>query len=608
MTRTLYSFGANGAVEKHKSGSMRNFLVAIILFFVLVPGVYASEKFINIVNPVRISTYSPDPVASLKSQYSVISQYNLPATWLLTYDVLNRPEIVTELKKFSSNQELGIFLEVTPEFSKNTGVEYHNTGSWHFANAVFLSGYTQEERVKFIDTVFSKFKEQFGYYPVSVGAWWVDSFSLQYMYNKYGIIANLGVADQYATDNYQVWGSYWSIPYYPSKIHTGIPAGSPDNKIGVVTIQWAPREPRRGYYSSLYSTQDYFTTPKLDINYFAQLIDQFSQVTVGLEGDFTPDAYQGEYAKQMQVVAQKTATKVTMKDFAKWYKDKFPDISPEQTIDFDGMIWYQSPYYRLGIDKANSKIIDLRVYPPDLREPYYFWPNREKDLRINIPSLIDSVQDPSEVWKITDLNIKTTLKYFESANKPPQRFFKSKLIKITKINNTWRVESNTEIDNLKDGVIFSDWSLETKHLLKAPRTLIRTIVSFNWNKFKKENYWISPEEIIGLDKLKQLPAGKVLVYDHECLQCEYFGKSKPAVFGNYRDYVRKYSQKKIVYNSEIVDSRDQNVVKDKLRSMGIGYIYLTKYNPSEFLKLSPGDYGIEKIFENAVVQIWKVVK
>lgn len=579
-----------------------------MLIFVSVPNVLAEEKFINIVNPVRVSKYNPDTSASIKAEYEIINTYNLPATWLLTLDVLSDNNAINTLKSFDKNQELGIFLEVSQGSADKSGIVYHNTGSWHFANAVFLSGYTQEERIKLIDTVFAKFKGQFGYYPVSVGAWWVDSFSLQYMHDKYGVIANLSCADQYSTDNYQIWGTYWSTPYYPSIYHAGIPAQNSITKIGVVTLQWASREPRRGYNSSLYSTQDYFTTPKLDINYFSQLIDQFFQVTVGLEGDFNPDTYQGEYSKQMQVISQKTATKVTMKDFAKWYKDKNPDLSPEETIDFDGMVWYQSPYYRLGIDKINNKIIDFRVYPADLREPYYLWPNRDKNLRINIPSLIDSVQDPSEVWNITDVNIKTARKYFESTNKPPARFFKSKLIKITKINNNWRIEENTEIDNMKDGVVFSNWSLETKHLFKAPRTLIRTIISFGWNKFKKENYWISPEEIIGLDKLRQLPAGKVLVYDHECLQCEYFGKYKPAVFGNYRDYVHKHSQKEIVYNSEIIDSRDQNIIKGKLRSMRIDYIYLTKYDPSEFLKLSPGDYGVERIFENAVVQIWKVVK
>ena len=574
-------------------------------------------QFITIVNPVRVSTYTSDPVASLRAQYGIISQYQLPATWLLTYNVLNRPDMVTELKKFPSNQEFGIFLEVTPEFSKVAGVEYHNTGSWHFANAVFLSGYTQEERIKLIDAVFSKFKQEFGYYPQSVGAWWVDSFSLKYMHDKYGVIANLGVADQYSTDNYQVWGTYWSTPYYPSKLHAGIPVGNADNKIGVVTLQWAPREPRQGYYSSLYSTQDYSTTPKLDINYFTKLVDlysqkgenQFSQITVGLESDFPPNVYQGEYAKQMQVVSQKSALKVTMSQFAKWYKDKFPDISPEQKIDFDGMIWYQSPFYRLGIDKTNGKIIDFRVYPPDLREPYYLWPNREKDLRINIPSLIDSIQDPSETWKITDLNIKTLPKYFESMNKPPQSFFKSKLIKITQINNSWRIEANLGIDNLKDGVVFSDWSLETKHLLKTPRNLIRTIISFDWSKFKKEDYWISPEEIVSLDKLRQLTTGKVLVYDYECLQCEYFGEYKPAVFANYRYYIYKYAGKRVIYNSEIFDSKSQIGLKSKLKSLNVDYVYVTKYSPLiEKLKFSPGDYGIKKIFENAVVQIWEVVK
>lgn len=566
------------------------------------------DQFITVVNPVRVSSYNPDPVASLRAQYSVIKKYSLPATWLITYDVLSLPEMASTLKKFSSNQEVGLFLEISPDFAGAAGVKYHQAGSWHFANAVFLSGYEQAERVKLIDTVFSKFKQIFGSYPLSVGAWWVDSFSLQYMSDKYGVIANLGVADQYATDNYQVWGTYWSTPYYPSIIHAGIPAGSVDNKIGVVTLQWAAREPRRGYTSSLYSTQDYFTTPeKLDINYFAQLIDLFSQVTVGLESDFTPDAYSGEYTKQMQVVSQKSAAKVTMGDFAKWYKDKYPDISPGQKIDFDGMIWYQSPFYRLGIDKTNSKIIDFRIYPTNYPEPYYLWPNREKDLRINIPSLIDSIQDPSEVWNITDLNIKTMPKYFESANKPPEGFFKSKLVKISQINNDWRIGINTEVENMKDGVVFSDWSLETKHLLKSPKSLFKTIISFDWNKFKKENYWISPEELIGLEKLRLRPASKVLVYNHECLQCEYFGKYRPAAFANSRRYVSKFTHKPIIYNRSAFEAKDRSGAKDKLRETGAKYIYLVKYGGyQEALPFSPGDWGVEKIYANANAEIWLV--
>ena len=82
---------------------VRNFLVAIILFFVLVPSVHASEEFINIVNPVRVSKYNPDTSASIKAEYKIISNYNLPATWLLTLDVLNDNNAINALKSFNKN-------------------------------------------------------------------------------------------------------------------------------------------------------------------------------------------------------------------------------------------------------------------------------------------------------------------------------------------------------------------------------------------------------------------------------------------------------------------------------------------------------------------------
>ncbi|TSC88428.1 MAG: hypothetical protein G01um101416_96 [Microgenomates group bacterium Gr01-1014_16] len=566
-----------------------------------------AASFITIVNPVRISRYNPDPAASLTAQYSVINRYRLPATWLFTFDALSDPKLINVANQMDQRQEKGIFLEVTPGLAQSAGVTYHQSASWHFANSVFLSGYTQEERLKLIDTVFAKFKSRFGYHPISVGSWWTDSFSLEFMQRKYSITANLGVSDQYSTDNYQVWGTYWSTPYYPSLIHAGIPASTPETKLDIVTIQWAPREPRRGYYSSLYSTQDYFTTPKLDINYFTQLIELFSQVTVGLESDFTPDVYGNEFAKQMRVVSQKAASKVTMTEFANWYKQQFPGLSPPHQVESDGMLWYQSPFYRLGIDKTNNKIIDFRVYPSDFREPYFQWPNAEFDLRINIPSLIDAVQDSSEIWNITDTDIKTETEYFESKNKPPERFFRSKLVEVKQVNNNWRVEINTKTEGLKDGRVFSDWSLETKHLFKSPKNLIKTIIKLDWKKFKKENYWVSPEEIIALEKLRLLPFGKVMVVNKECLQCPWFSEFRPAAFANSRKYVSEFSQKPIIYNQSIFTADDRSTAKTQLRKTGAKYVYLTKYdNHRESLPFSPGDLGVEKIYSNANVEIWKV--
>src|SRR3989338_3425895 len=110
-----------------------------------------NNQFITLVNPVRISVYTKDPVQSLTSQYFEINKRNLPASWLFTYDVLENKEVTIFAKQMDQKQDLGIFLEVTPNFAKNASVIYNKTDSWHRSNSVFLSGYTQEDRKRLID-------------------------------------------------------------------------------------------------------------------------------------------------------------------------------------------------------------------------------------------------------------------------------------------------------------------------------------------------------------------------------------------------------------------------------------------------------------------------
>jgi hypothetical protein len=399
--------------------------VSLLFFLLLYEPVKAeNNQFVNVINPVRISKYTEDIGENLEVQYSVVSDYGLPATWLLTYDVLVNPGVRRVVESFNDEQELGVWLEVSPGFAEAAGVAYNDTGFWHHAKSVFLSGYSQEDRKQMIDTFFSKFKEVYGYYPKSVGAWWVDSYSLSYMQEKYGIAANLGVADQFSTDGYQVWGQYWSVPFYPSLYHTGMPASDVNNKLDVVNLQWAARDPVRGYYSSLYSTQDYFTTKeKLDIKYFEELVktyafargNKFGQITVGLESDLSPEAYEGEYKKQMEVVAKYVSSgeveALTMGEFSKWYRKSFPALSPVHVVsssDFLGepimVYWYQSPYYRLGVrhnlDTKETVIFDFRSYYKNFYEPHYTSPNGEFDLKIYMPSFLDEVNNGDDVWQV----------------------------------------------------------------------------------------------------------------------------------------------------------------------------------------------------------------
>lgn len=606
------------------------FFPTLFLFvFLLVPKpVMADDQFITIVNPVRISSYTKNPPASVFSEYSQVRRFDLPATWLLTFDALDNGGIISVVKNMDKKQEVGIFLEITPKFAQAAAIKYHGSGFWHFANSVFLSGYTQEERIKLIDAVFTKFKDIFGDYPTSVGSWWTDSYSLNYMKNKYGITANLGVSDQFSTDGYQVWGTYWSTPYIPSKYHTGVPAQSSDNKLDLVIFQWAPRDPLNGYESSLFSTQDYMRSEVgQNIDYFGKLIrlyakknsNQFGQVTVGLEGDFTEEAYKGGYGEWLEAVSRMAKSGefdiTNMHTFSDWYLRTFPDVSPPQKIESEGAVWYQSPHYRLGyvVDKNTgvTEIIDLRSYFLDLVEPYYASPNRDINLSINTPAIFDKMNYKKDIWTLPQgSNIVFS---------PDKVVIKSKKIDIPEVLenypgvNVKKVAGGVEISFsdrwgiAPEGKIIKDFSAEAIHFFKQKKAILLLLLGKGWNYFKKVSYSIPQGEMFALAKLSQLPSGKVLVYNKECLQCSYHTEFKHPAFDNRRGYVEKFGKHQIVYDSGVLESKDRIAAKKLFDKLNVKYIYVVKFEDYlEKVPFSPGDLGIEKIFENANAQIWKV--
>lgn len=484
------------------------------------------NQYITIVNPIRISMYSSDPKASLIAQYLQVQKRGLAATWLLNYDVISHSGVVNAAENMDKTQELGIFLEVTPTLASESGVNYNKTDSWHRANSVFLSGYTQDDRRKLIDKIFEKFKQVFGFYPSSVGAWWVDSYSLDYMQTKYQVTANLTCADQFATDGYQLWGQFWSTPFYPSRIHAGMPAPDLNSKLNLVTIQWAARDPLNGYgrdRASLFSVQD-----RYEIEYFKKMADlyvnshnnRFGQMTIGLEGDFPPQSYDGFFASQLEVVKQGKQNGVlrvlTMKDFSKWYMDNFPDLSPVQVIKSDDIlgkkifsVWYNSPKYRINIlynyDTKETLIRDLRTYYGNFQEPYYISPNRDLDLSINLSSVIDSASNQEEEWKLDMGELesaiqnneefvlkyknsnkillkKTGIEIFSNIKTVPNLVSESLLIDVENNSKKLNLKMKNGLMYPPEGYIFRDLTQEGTFFLKQKKVvtglLIGTVVLF----------------------------------------------------------------------------------------------------------------------------------
>jgi len=378
-------------------------IVFCLLFLLKSETVLAiSNSFVSVVNPIRGGDFwdnlNQKPIDAIKGQMHILQSYNISGTWLIRFDALKDPGIIAFLKQYSTSQEMGLFLEITPSWTDKSQVVYHKSASWHDASSVFLTGYDPNDRKKLIDQAFEEYKSIFGFYPKSVGAWYIDSFSLGYMQSKYNISGALIVADQYTTDNYQIWGQYWATPYYPSTIHTLMPAQNSEERLPVVMMQWAARDPLNGYgervEDSTYSLQvnDYIDYHNLDSNYFSKLIDiftnqnlnQVNQVVVGLENSYDWNKYSSEYQKQIEILSsksQKGQFKITnMQNFAAYYKAKFTEISPWQVIvSHDPLgterkaIWLMNPYYRVGwfYNQDGSVFNDVRQYIGGQKEPCF---------------------------------------------------------------------------------------------------------------------------------------------------------------------------------------------------------------------------------------------
>lgn len=487
------------------------FYIILILFSPLsVSAANSNSQFITIVNPVRVSRYTKDLSSNIRAQYQEIKDRDLPATWLLTYDVLENSSVTAELTNLDLQQEIGIFLEVSSDFASKADVKYNKTDSWHRAHALFLSGYKQQDRIKLIDTIFDRFQEIFGYYPSSVGAWWIDSYSLDYMQKKYNIVANLGLADQFATDGYQVWGQFWSSPFIPNKYHAGIPASKLSNKLNLVTIEWAPRDPLNGYGinpANNYSTQD-FLTLNLSYDYFSKLLDvytlknlnEFAQITIGLEGDLDPSAYHSSYAKQLDVTKTKNVKFLTMTNFAKWYLSNYQLTPPQAIVTNDllgtpkKVIWYQSSHYRIGLshdyETNQTEIFDFRIYPEDFMEPNYLSPNEQLNLYINLPSIIDKTSNTNSKWLISNNKLTNLVKrdndltisfgdqeikftsnniFLHNINNLPNYFRRSPLLKVSSWLSDTKITTQTKYIFPPEGLIFRGLSIESYYFMKRPK-------------------------------------------------------------------------------------------------------------------------------------------
>jgi len=369
-----------------------------------------TPRIVNIVNFIRLleprDTAITEDVLyqTVVKQVEIMNDYKLGGTFLLQYDALIDPRYQKLLKSLPKGTfEIGAWWEIPQPQVEKAGLKWRGRYPWDWrANIGFSTGYTQKEREKLIDVYMADFKKIFGYYPKSVGSWFIDSYSLNYMYQKYHIVASSNCKDQYGTDGYTLWGGYWNQAYYPSKTNSYMPAQNAANQIPVPIFRMLGSDPIRQYDNGLGTTRQGVVTlePVYEfgggdaawVNWFLKSFTEdkalgFNYTQAGQENSFTWDAMAKGFEIQMPLIARlRDEGKVrveTMEQSGLWFKKTYkvtPATSFTVSKDLEGSdlktAWFNSRFYRINLlwEKGTLRIRDLHLFNERFPSAYHSKP------------------------------------------------------------------------------------------------------------------------------------------------------------------------------------------------------------------------------------------
>ena len=363
-------------------------------------------KIINIVNFIRLLEPRDPKITqdvlyqTVVSQIELMNKYKLGGTFLLQYDALMDRRYQELLKKLPKDVfEIGAWWEIPQPMVEKAGLKWRGRYPWDWhADIGFSTGYTPEEREKLADVYMADFKNIFGDYPKSVGSWFIDSHTLNYLYEKYHIIASSNCKDQYGTDGYTLWGGYWNQAYYPSKINSYMPAQNAANQLPVPIFRMLGSDPVRQYDTGVSSSRQGVITlepvyPEAGgdsgwVNwFFREFVEgeamEFAYTQAGQENSFTWDAMSKGLQIQFPLIAKlRDENKVKVETLAasgQWFKDHHkvtPATSVTVNKDIEGSdrktVWFNSRFYRVNLlwEKGPLTFRDIHLFDENFPSVY----------------------------------------------------------------------------------------------------------------------------------------------------------------------------------------------------------------------------------------------
>jgi len=384
----------------------------------------AAPRIINIVNFIRQTDYRIANSDSLmfeavKKQIALVNDYGFPATFLFQYDALINPQYQRLMKTaLSPRCEIGAWWEITEPHVKAAGIKWRGEHSWvSTANIAFTPGYTIEERERLVDVYMQKFMQIYGRYPKSVGSWYIDSHTLDYMYRKYGIVASCNCKDQIGTDGYTLWGGYWNQAYYPSKLNAYMPAQTDGQKIPVPVFRMLGSDPIYQYdngigtdYQGVISLEPVYGESGRSrkwVEYFlSSLVDgpclAFGYAQAGQENSFTWPAMSEGLRMQFALFrALSDSGKIrieTLEESGRWFRKHFthtPATAVTTMSDVRGLgnksVWYNSRFYRANLYWENDGFCfrDIHLFDEDMKSEYLHTPGTGRQFLYYTLPLVD---------------------------------------------------------------------------------------------------------------------------------------------------------------------------------------------------------------------------
>ena len=366
----------------------------------------SSPRIVNIINFIRqceprIDWITEDVLYdTVVEQINIMKQYQLKGTFLLQYDVLMDARYQKLLKGLPAEMfEIGGWWEIPQPLVENSGDKWRGRYPWDWhADVGFATGYSPKEREKLVDTYMTDFKTIFGTYPESIGSWFIDAHTLQYMYERYGIVASCNCKDQIGTDGYTLWGGYWNQGYYPSKKNAYMPAQNARNQIPVPIFRMLGSDPIHQYdkgiggnHQRVVSLEPVYKAGGGNADwcqwYFDAFVDGaamgYGYVQAGQENSFTWKRMSPGFEIQMPMIArllkEGKVTAKTLSETGKWFKDKYK-VTPPTSVTVlkdhseknQKTVWFNSRFYRANLlwDKGTMRFRDIHLFDENFASDY----------------------------------------------------------------------------------------------------------------------------------------------------------------------------------------------------------------------------------------------